>query len=103
MPLPEQRGLTFKAKFIKEIEEFIDKHPELGWAAVPEAIRYAWNKFVAEYKDKIGTDFLNTKQNFVNDLIIILLNGRNIRFLKGKKTKLSDNDKIYLSLPVSGG
>ncbi|MCK4282622.1 MAG: MoaD/ThiS family protein [Candidatus Lokiarchaeota archaeon] len=66
-------------------------------------IKQLISKFVAEYKDKIGTDFLNTKQNFVNDLIIILLNGRNIRFLKGKKTKLSDNDKIYLSLPVSGG
>lgn len=66
-------------------------------------IKQLISKFVAEYKDKIGTDFLNTKQNFVNDLIIILLNGRNVRFLKGKKTKLSDNDKIYLSLPVSGG
>jgi len=66
-------------------------------------IKQLISKFVAEYKDKIGTDFLNTKQNFVNDLIIILLNGRNIRFLKGKKTKLSDNDKIYLSLPVVGG
>ncbi len=66
-------------------------------------IKQLISKFVAEYKAKIGTDFLNTKQNFVNDLIIILLNGRNIRFLKGKKTKLSDNDKIYLSLPVSGG
>jgi len=60
-------------------------------------------KFVVEYKDKIGTDFLNSKQNFVNKQIIILLNGRNIEFLKGKKTKLNDNDKIYLSLPVSGG
>ncbi len=66
-------------------------------------IKQLISKFVAEYKDKIGTDFLNTKQNFLNDLIIILLNGRNIRFLKGKKTKLSDNDKVYLSLPVSGG
>lgn len=66
-------------------------------------IKQLISKFVAEYKDKIGTDFLNTKQNFVSDLIIILLNGRNVRFLKGKKTKLTDNDKIYLSLPVSGG
>jgi len=66
-------------------------------------IKQLISKFVAEYKDKIGTDFLNTKQNFVSDLIIILLNGRSVRFLKGKKTKLTDNDKIYLSLPVSGG
>jgi len=66
-------------------------------------IKQLISKFVAEYKYKIGTDFLNAKQNYVNDQIIILLNGRNIRFLKGKKTKLNDNDKIYLSLPVSGG
>ena len=66
-------------------------------------IKQLISKFISEYKDKIGIDFLNAKQNFVNDLIIILLNGRNVRFLKGKKTKLSDNDKIYLSLPVSGG
>jgi len=53
MPQPGQRGLTFRASFVKGIEEFIDRHPELGWAAVPEAIRYAWNKFVAGYEEKI--------------------------------------------------
>ncbi len=52
MPQPGQRGLTFKAKFIKEIEEFIYKHPELGWAGGPDAIRYAWNKFAAEYEER---------------------------------------------------
>ncbi len=68
-----------------------------------ENIKELITKFVVEYKDQIGTDFLNSKQNFVNKQIIILLNGRNIEFLKGKKTKLSDNDKVYLSLPVAGG
>ena len=53
MPQPGQKGLTFKAGFIEGIEEFVDKHPELGWAGVPEAIRYAWNKFTVEYKKKI--------------------------------------------------
>lgn len=53
MPQPGQRGTTFKASFIKGIEEFIDRHPELGWTSVPEAIRYAWNKFAAEYEKRV--------------------------------------------------
>ena len=53
MPQPGQKGLTFRASFVKGIEEFTDKHPELGRAAVPEAIRYAWNKFAAEYEKRV--------------------------------------------------
>ncbi|GAI08654.1 unnamed protein product [marine sediment metagenome] len=52
MPQKGQRGLTFRAKFIEGIEEFIDKHPELGWTSVPEAVRHAWINFAAEYEEK---------------------------------------------------
>ncbi|GAI45375.1 unnamed protein product [marine sediment metagenome] len=50
MSKQDVRGITVKADLIKDIEGFIDRNPELGWATAPEAVRYAWNKFVAEYK-----------------------------------------------------
>lgn len=51
MPQPNQKGLTFKADFVDGIKEFIDKHPELGWTSVPEAVRHAWNNFTAGYHE----------------------------------------------------
>ena len=50
MPQYGQKGVTFKAKFVEGIEEFIVKYPELGWTSVPEALRSAWNSFAFEYE-----------------------------------------------------
>ncbi len=61
------------------------------------------SNFVSEYKEKIGEEFLNKKRNFLSKQILILVNGRNIKFLNGKKTDLKDGDKVYISIPVSGG
>lgn len=54
MPKKGQKGLTFKVGFVDGIEGFIKRHPELGWASTPEAVRHAWNKFVAEYEEEKG-------------------------------------------------
>jgi len=61
------------------------------------------SQFLGEYKEKLGEDLLNKSRNKLNPQILILLNGRNIKYLKNYKTKLNDNDDIYLSFALAGG
>jgi len=49
IPQVGQKGLTFRADFVDGVEKFRNDHSELGLTSTPEAIRYAWNNFVAEY------------------------------------------------------
>jgi len=44
------RTVEVGAEFIKKVEEFIDRHPELGWESVEAAVCHAWNNFVAEHE-----------------------------------------------------
>ncbi len=39
----------------------------------------------------------------INSSILILKNGRNIRFLRGLLTRLEDGDKVSIFPPVCGG
>jgi molybdopterin converting factor small subunit len=61
------------------------------------------SQFLNEYKDKLDDSILNKNKTKLNPLMVILLNGRNITYLKNYKTKLNDGDKLYLSFPISGG
>jgi len=61
------------------------------------------SQFLGEYKEKLGEDLLNKSRTKLNSQILILLNGRNIKYLKNYKTKLNDNDDIYLSFALAGG
>lgn len=61
------------------------------------------SQFLGEYKEKLGDDLLNKSRTKLNTQILILLNGRNIKYLKNYKTKLNDNDDIYLSFALAGG
>lgn len=66
-------------------------------------IKQLISKFVTEFKEKIGDEFLNNKGNFLSKQILILVNGRNIKYLSGKNTQLNEEDKVYISIPVAGG
>ncbi|MFX1325561.1 MAG: MoaD/ThiS family protein [Promethearchaeota archaeon] len=61
------------------------------------------SQFLKEYKDKLDGELLNSSKTKLNPQILILLNGRNIRYLKNYKTKLNDNDDLYLSFALAGG
>ena len=61
------------------------------------------DQFLGEYKDKLGEELLDKSRKKLNPQILILLNGRNIKYLKDYKTKLNDNDEIYLSFALAGG
>jgi molybdopterin converting factor small subunit len=49
-------------------------------------------------------DYLKSKDHKqLNDQILILLNGSNIKNLEGKKTRIKEGDEIQLSVPIIGG
>ncbi|MCK4380094.1 MAG: MoaD/ThiS family protein [Candidatus Lokiarchaeota archaeon] len=61
------------------------------------------SQFLKENKDKLDAELLNkNKKKFITH-ILILLNGRNIKYLKNYKTRLKDGDKLYLSYALAGG
>ncbi len=61
------------------------------------------SQFLGKYKEKLGEDLLDKSRTKLNSQILILLNGRNIKYLKNYKTKLNENDEIYLSFALAGG
>mgnify|MGYP006277494345 CR=1 FL=1 len=60
-------------------------------------------KFIDDYGEKLDDNMLNEKKNRLSSDTIILLNGRNIEYLNGKKTPLNDGDRLVLSLRMAGG
>ncbi len=73
-----------------------------------DTVKEVLDKFLEEYKenfeeDKIGKQLFNEETGYFNDWMLILINGRNIKFLDGLETKLKDNDVIVLSPPMAGG
>ncbi|MFX0034705.1 MAG: MoaD/ThiS family protein [Candidatus Hermodarchaeota archaeon] len=62
------------------------------------------SKFINENRDKLDAELINTqKKNQFSEYVIILLNGRNIKYLKNYKTSLNDGDELYLSYALAGG
>ncbi|MFO8018916.1 MAG: MoaD/ThiS family protein [Promethearchaeia archaeon] len=59
-------------------------------------------KFVKEYGNELDDKWLGRWNKLSKD-ILILLNGKNVEELKGYKTKLSEGDELYFSVPLSGG
>jgi len=61
------------------------------------------SQFLNEYSDKLDENTLSKNKKKLSPLMVILLNGRNITYLKNYKTRLKDGDKLYISFPISGG
>ncbi len=60
-------------------------------------------QFIKEHKDKLDNELLSKNKKKFNPQILILLNGRNIKYLKKYRTILKDNDELYLSYALAGG
>lgn len=61
------------------------------------------SQFLEQYKEKFDDNMLSRNKKKLNEQMIILLNGRNIKSLKNYKTRLNNGDELYLSYPLSGG
>lgn len=59
--------------------------------------------FLAEYQDTLDTALYNPDTKTLRDFILVLVNGRNIMFLDGLKTKLKEGDVVAISPPIAGG
>jgi molybdopterin converting factor small subunit len=61
------------------------------------------SQFLVENKEELGDDLLDKSRTKLNPQILILLNGRNIKYLKDYETELNENDQLYLSFALAGG
>jgi len=61
------------------------------------------SKFLNEYKNELDDEILDESRTEFNPQILILLNGRNIRYLKSYNTPINEGDDIYLSFALAGG
>ena len=61
------------------------------------------SQFLKEYKDLLDDSILSKNKKKLNSQMIILLNGRNITYMKNYKTMLNEGDQLYISFPISGG
>ncbi len=61
------------------------------------------SQFLDEYKNKLDDGLLNKNKKQFNSQVLILLNGRNIKYLKNYKTSLNDRDELYISYALAGG
>ncbi|MHA1358344.1 MAG: MoaD family protein [Candidatus Helarchaeota archaeon] len=60
-------------------------------------------KFIEEYGASLDNTLLNPETRELQHYILILVNGRNIRFLDGRNTSLKDGDVVAISPPIAGG
>lgn len=61
------------------------------------------SQFIKGHKNELDEILLNKNKKRLNSQMIILLNGKDVQYLKKYRTKVKDGDKIYLSAPLSGG
>ncbi|TFG26936.1 MAG: hypothetical protein EU532_08635 [Promethearchaeota archaeon] len=61
------------------------------------------SQFIKDHKKELDGRLLSKNKKKLNPQMLILLNGKNIHYLKKYRTKVNEGDKIYLSAPISGG
>ncbi len=61
------------------------------------------SQFLVDHKSKLDGEILSKNKKKFNSQVLILLNGRNIKYLKDYKTKLKESDEMYLSFALAGG
>ena len=61
------------------------------------------SQFLSEHMGNLDDEMLSKNKKKFNPQVLILLNGRNIKYLKDYKTKLKDSDELYLSFALAGG
>jgi len=68
-----------------------------------KTIKEVISKFIKDHGHKLDGELLNKNKKKLDKDILILVNGRNIKYLNNYKTDLKDGDNIHLSVPLAGG
>jgi len=94
--------MKVSVKFLASIREIVGAHEiqfEFHSGDTVESLLEALeSRFGTEFKDAVGKPFEDE-----NPKIRILVNGRDIDFLRGPKTELKEGDVVVLIPPVAGG
>ncbi|HWR24734.1 MAG TPA: MoaD family protein [Methanosarcina sp.] len=94
--------MKVNVKFLASIREIVQAHEiqfELNPGDTVETLlELLESRFGADFKAAIGKPFDDE-----NPKIRVLVNGRDIDFLKGRKTELNEGDLVVLIPPVAGG
>ena len=65
-----------------------------------KTVRDIITQFLEEHKNQLDDSILTKDKKKLSPQMVILLNGRNISYLKNYKTKLKEGDKLYISFPI---
>ena len=68
-----------------------------------KTVRDIMSQFLSENRDKLDVELLDKTKKKFDSQVLILLNGRNIKYLKNYKTSLKDGDELYISYALAGG
>jgi len=68
-----------------------------------KTVRDIMSQFLSENRDKLDVELLDKNKKKFDSHVLILLNGRNIKYLKNYKTSLKDGDELHLSYALAGG
>lgn len=61
------------------------------------------SQFLNDYKDKLDDALMSRNKKKLHADILILVNGRNVKYLNKYKTPLKDEDQVYISIALAGG
>lgn len=61
------------------------------------------NQLIEKYGDAFKRQIFNPETGELRSYVKVLLNGRDIDFLKGLETRLNDGDVLALFPPMAGG
>ena len=93
--------LRVKVEFFSDLREIVGEREKMLEFDNPPTIREVLDLLVKRYGRKIGKKIFDGGK--LSEYYIFLLNGQNIRFLKGMDTTLEDRDELAILPPVSGG
>jgi molybdopterin converting factor small subunit len=68
-----------------------------------KTVRDIISQFLDDHREKLDPELLNQNKKGFDSHVLILLNGRNIKYLKNYKTRLNDGDELYISYALAGG
>ena len=93
--------LRVKVEFFLDLREIVGEREKMLEFDSPPTIRVVLDLLVKRYGGKFGEKIFDGGK--LSEYYICLLNGQNIRFLKGLDTALKDGDELAIIPPFAGG
>ncbi len=60
-------------------------------------------QFVRDHKNQLDDNLMDKGKKKLHEDIIVLLNGKDIKYQNNYKTELRNGDRLFISYPISGG